>query len=161
MLNFYVPTFVLVAVNLLVLYMILKRVLFKPVTQFMENRTKAIRDSLAQADRAKIEASEIQGRYEVQLKEARQEAARIIEEARTRGHREYETLLAAAKTDAEALLERTREEIQRERESMLREIRGQVAGLALAAASKVIEANMDTESNRRLVAKFIDEAGAA
>ena len=44
---------------------------------------------------------------------------------------------------------------------MLKDIRGQVAGLALAAASKVIEANMDNEANRALVDRFIDEAGAA
>jgi F-type H+-transporting ATPase subunit b len=44
---------------------------------------------------------------------------------------------------------------------MLKELRSQVAGLALAAASRVIEANMNTESNKNLVDKFIDEAGAA
>jgi F-type H+-transporting ATPase subunit b len=161
MLNFYVPTFVLVAINLLILYAIMKRILFKPVTQFMENRTRTIRDSLDQADRAKAEAADMRGQLEEQLKTARDEAARIVEDARARGSREYAAILASAKVDAETLLTRTREEMERERDTMLRDIRGQVAGLALAAASKVIEANMDTESNRNLVNKFIDEAGAA
>jgi F-type H+-transporting ATPase subunit b len=44
---------------------------------------------------------------------------------------------------------------------MLKEIRNQIAGLALAAASKVLEANMNTESNKAIVDKFIDEEGAA
>jgi F-type H+-transporting ATPase subunit b len=44
---------------------------------------------------------------------------------------------------------------------MFKNVRSEVASLALAAASKVIEANMDTESNRVLVNKFIDEAGVA
>jgi F-type H+-transporting ATPase subunit b len=58
-------------------------------------------------------------------------------------------------------MEKGREEIEREREQMLKDIKGQVAGLALAAASKVIDANMDNERNRALVDKFIDEEGVA
>ena len=153
--------FLIVFINLIILYLILRKILFKPVTQFMENRTNSIRDSIANAEKAKLEAEELKQSYKEQLRNARAEGEKLIDEARSRAGAEHDRLVAEARTEAESLLDRAREEIERERVQMLKEIRGQVAGLALAAASKVVEANMDTESNRALVDRFIDEAGAA
>lgn len=153
--------FLIVFLNLTILYFILRRILFKPVTQFMENRTNSIRDSINNAEKAKSEADALKLKYEEQLRNARAEGEKLIDEARARADKEHDRLVHEAEAEAEGILQRTREEIERERKQMLREIRGQVAGLALSAASKVIEANMDTESNRILVDKFIDEAGVA
>lgn len=153
--------FLIVALNLLILYFILKKILFKRVTEFMENRTKSIKDALDNADKAKADAAELRQKYEVQIRTAKDEADRIISEANVKAGKEYDAVLSAAKKDAEGILAKAREEIERERTQMLKDIKGQVAGLALAAATKVIETNMDTEANRALVDKFIDEAGAA
>ncbi|MCX8129559.1 MAG: F0F1 ATP synthase subunit B [Clostridia bacterium] len=153
--------FLIVALNLLILYFLLKRTLFKPVTQHMENRTKMIRDSIDNAEKAKADAAELKKKYEDQLRTAKDEADKILNEARSRANKEYEEILQAAKKDAEGTMLKAREEIERERIQMLKDVRSEVASLALAAASKVIEANMDTESNKVLVNKFIDEAGVA
>lgn len=152
---------ILVALNLIILYVVLRKVLFKPVTQFMENRTNSIRDSIDNAEKMKSEAEDLKHSYQEQLRNAKAEGEKLIDEARAKADKEHDRLVAEARSEAENILERAREEIERERTQMLKEIRGQVAGLALAAASKVVEANMDTESNRTLVDRFIDEAGAA
>lgn len=152
---------ILVALNLIILYVVLRKVLFKPVTQFMENRTNSIRDSIDNAEKMKSEAEDLKRSYQEQLRNAKAEGEKLIDEARAKADKEHDRLVAEARSEAENILERAREEIERERTQMLKEIRGQVAGLALAAASKVVEANMDTESNRTLVDRFIDEAGAA
>lgn len=157
----FTPTFVFVIINLLVLYFILKRLLFKPVTQFMENRAKSIKDAIDSADKDKGEAAQLKQKYEEQLRAAKDEADRILNDARNRGNKEYDAIVGAARKDAEGVLAKAREEIAHERAQMLKEVKGQVAGLALVIASRVIEANMDTESNKALVNKFIDEAGAA
>lgn len=159
--GFYIPTFVFAAINLLILYLFLRKILFKPVSQFMENRTRSIKESIENAEAQKAEASELKRKYEEQLKSARAEGEKIIAEARSKAEREHDALAAAAKKEVEGILAKAREEIDHEREQMLREVRGQVAGIALAAATKVIQANMDTESNRKLVDKFMDEAGVA
>ncbi|MCX7709408.1 MAG: F0F1 ATP synthase subunit B [Clostridia bacterium] len=151
----------MVALNLLILYFILRKILFKRVINVMETRTKTIKDSMESAERSKAEAAQLKKSYEDQIRGAKDEADRIINEARARGQKEYEAILAAAKEDAEKVLVKARDEIAREKAQMIKDIKGQVAGLALAAASKVLEANMDTESNKALVDKFIDEAGAA
>jgi F-type H+-transporting ATPase subunit b len=159
--NIYIPTFVFAALNLLVLFLILRHFLFKPVTKLMSDRTNSIRESLENAERQKTDAAELKQKYEVQLRSAREEGEKIITEARAKADREQASILAAARQESEAILERARQEIEHERQQMLKEVKGQVAGIALAAASKVLEANMDTEANKALVDKFIDEAGAA
>jgi F-type H+-transporting ATPase subunit b len=153
--------FLFVALNLLVLYFVLKKILFKPVTEFMENRAKTISEAIANADKSKADAENLKQKYQDQLKSAKEEADKILDAARSRGTREYDEIIASSKKDANAIIDKAREEIEREKMQMIKEVRGQIAGLALLAASKVIEANMDTEANRVLVDKFIDEAGAA
>ena len=155
------PTFIWTLFNLLLLYFLMRKLLFKPVTAYMDNRTKSIKDNMESAEKSKADALALKQKYEDQIKTARDEADKILDDVRARAGREYEAAVGAAKKDAEAVLIRAREEIERERAQMINEVKGQVAGLALAAASRVIEANMDTESNRVLVNKFIDEAGAA
>ena len=152
---------IMVAINLIVLYLILKKLLFKKVTEFMENRTKSIRDSLENAEKAKVEAAELKLQYKNHLNSATEKGEKIIEEARIKAEKESDRIIADAKKQSESIIAKALEEIEKERLQMLKDIRGQVAGLALAAASKLIEANMDTESNRALVDRFIDEEGAA
>ncbi len=157
----FTPTFIWVAINLLILYLVMKKLLFKPVTGFMEKRIQTIKDSIDNAEKTRSEANELKKKYEEQLKAAKAQADRILEDARTRAGKEYDSVISAAKSDAEALMARARAEMERERDQMLKDLKSQVAGLALSVASKVIEANMDTDKNRELADKFIDEAGAA
>ena len=160
MLNFG-PTFIWVIVNLIVLYIFLKKILFKPVTKFMDNRTNSIKSDLENAEKSKVDAALLKQSYEEKLSAADEEAEKILNIARDRAEIEYASMITSAKRDAEQILEKTRKELELERDQMLKDIRNQVASLALAAASKVLEANMNTENNKILVDKFIDEAGAA
>ena len=153
--------FLIVCANLVILYLFLKKVLFKPVTKFMEERTKSIVDAIDNAEKAKIEAADLKQQYELKLRAAKDEADKIISDSNVRANKEYDVILGAAKHDAQGVMAKAREEIERERTQMLKDIKNQVATLALAAATKVIEVNMDTVKNRALVDKFIDEEGAA
>ncbi len=154
-------TFIFVALNLLILYFFMRKFLFKPVTEFMEKRKNSIDQALKDADQAKLEAAESRKNYEEQIKKIREESDRLLNEGRAKAMREYDEIIANAKKDALAVVEKGRQDVEREREEMLRQVRQQIATLAIAAASKVVQANMDTDSNKSLVDKFIDEAGAA
>ena len=153
--------FLMAFINLIVLYVVLRKVLFQPVMNFMNNRTKTIEDSIADAEKQKAEATEMKASYEEQLKAAKVESKRIIDAAVMKAETQQANILAEAQLQAEELLTKTRKEIELEREQMLKDVRNELAGLAFAAASKILEANMDTESNRQIVDKFLVEAGAA
>lgn len=161
MLEFSALKSVMVAINLLILYMIYKRFVFKPVTEFMENRTRSIRESIEEAERNKLEAAGLKKTYEDHISEIEEEAQRVLGEARADAYKEVNSIIEAAKLEAESIKAAARKEMEQERVQMLKEIRSEVAELALAAASKVIEANMDTPVNRVIVDRFINEAGAA
>ncbi len=154
-------TFIFVLLNLIILYIFMRKFLFKPVTEFMEKRKNSIDQSLKDAEQAKIEAAETRKNYEEQIKKIREESDKLISEARIKATREYDEIIENAKKDALAIVERGRQDVERERAEMLRQIRQQIAVLAISAATKVVQSNMDTEANKSLVDKFIDEAGAA
>jgi F-type H+-transporting ATPase subunit b len=147
--------------NLVILFLVLRKVLFKPIMEFMDKRTKSIEDSIADAEKQKAEAIELKNTYEAQLKAARVEASGIIDAAITKATAQQENIVTGAKQQAEELLAKAKEQIELEREQMLKDVRSEVASLAFASASRILTANMDNESNRQLVDKFIDEAGAA
>lgn len=156
-----ITTAIATVINLLILYFILRKVLFKRVTQFMENRANSIKEAIDNADKSKADADSLKLKYEEQLKAAKAEADKILNDARARANKEYEAVIGNAKKDAETVLVKAREEIEREREQMVKDIKSQVTGLALTVASKVMEANMDNEKNKALAEKFINEAGVA
>lgn len=153
--------FIMALLNLVILYVVLRRVLFKPVMAFMDKRTKSIEDSIANAEKQKAEAIEMKENYEAQLKAAKAESQKILDTAVAKAEAKQESILAEAQQQAEELLTKAKKDIALEREQMLKDVKNEVASLALAAASRLLEANMDTEGNRKLVDKFIDEAGAA
>lgn len=155
------PTFLWVIVNLLILYIILKKLLFKPVTEFMENRSFSIKSDLESAAQSKAEAEQLKQKRMQQLLSAGDESEQILIKARQRAQKEYEDIINAAYKEAENIIAKAEKSIAEEREEMLKEIRKEIIDLALIAASKVIEKNMDTEMNRALVDKFIEEEGAA
>lgn len=160
MLNISISGVVFTVINLLVLYVLLKKFLFKPVTAMIEGRQKAIGDSLADAAGQKEQAGALKSEYENRLDEARREAAGIVDEARARGQREYETLLGQAQADAERVRADARRQMEAEREELLRGARREVAALALLCAAKVTGQEMDEAADRALADSFLAQAEA-
>ena len=154
-------TFIWTAINLFVLFLILRKILFKPVTDFMEKRANSIRESLENAEKRQHEADELYKMYEEQLAKAKEQAESIIAEARQRAEREYKRIIEEAHAEADKIINNSVQAIEKERLQMMKEVKNQIASLAISAASKIIEANMDTENNRRIIDKFLEKEGAA
>ena len=146
-------------VNILVLFLLLKHFLFKPITEMMESRTAEIENNLKDAEDQKQKASELTAQYEEKLQGAHAAAAQIVSEARQRGQREYDAILKTAGQDAQKEQERARADMEREREEMLRGVQENVTELVLLTASKLSQKEFDEESDRKLVDSFLSEAG--
>lgn len=146
-------------INIIVLFLLMKKFLFNPVNAIMEKREGLIRSSMEEAENTKNKANELKAEYENQLEGAKSEAAAIVQEARARGEREYELKLAGAAKDAQKLIKDARESATAERERVLREAKGEIASLAIAAAAKVVEKNTGAEEDKRLIDDFLTEVG--
>ncbi|AEV67038.1 F0F1 ATP synthase subunit B [Acetivibrio clariflavus] len=158
---FNIPDFVWTMINLAVLYLILRKVLFKPVTEFMENRANSIRQQLEESKANNQKALELKENYEKIIASIQMEAEKIKKEAEREAQEKYDEIIKQAKAEAEILIAKAREEMEMERIEMMKNMRNEIVSLALEAASKVIEANMDTEANRRFVDEILDRKNIA
>jgi len=127
------------------------------LNQVLEQRRVKIQGDLEGAEQAKSEAQRILGRYEEQLKDARSEAGKIIEESRKTAEQMRKDLLAKAEDESRQVVARAQEEIRAERDRAFEQLRAQVGTLSVELASRVLGANLDAKAQERLVNEYIDE----
>ena len=140
-------------VNLLVLYLLMRKFLFGPVNAILDGRAKAIEDGLTQARQQQEEAQQLHSQYEAEIAQSKDEASQIIAQAKAQSEALYQRTLADAQAEAKKLLEENQERNLRDRENMLRSVRQEVAQLAVVAAEKVaVDSNQAIDS-------FLQEAG--
>lgn len=129
---------------------------YPALLKMVEERERKIEKQLQDAERANAEAQRLLEEHKRQIAAARNEAQDILAKAKTVSQKERETLLAKAREEYDALLNRARKDIDAEKEKAILALRREAVELSIAAASRVIEANLDTEANRRLVTEFLE-----
>ena len=140
------------------LFIILSRYAFGPITKAVEQREQALQDAIDQAKKDREEAARILAEHRTQLEGARGEAQKIIAEGRAVGEKLRTDMLEETRTQQQDMLDRARREIAGERDRAIAQIREEAVDLALAAASKVIEKNLDDSANRKLVEGYLASA---
>jgi F-type H+-transporting ATPase subunit b len=138
-----------------VLMFVLTRFAFKPLTAAVEARERRLEAAIKQADEDRKKAAELLEQQTKALDASRVEVQRIIAEARVTGDKLRNEMLEQTKNQQHDLLERARAEIDEERKRAIADLRREAVELALAGASKVIERNLDDQTNRRLVESFL------
>jgi F-type H+-transporting ATPase subunit b len=144
-------------VSFVVLFVIMQKFAFPAVQKSMQARTERIRSNLDEAERVKGEAQSILDDYQRQLADARNESNRIIEEARQTADQLRQDLMARAEADAAELRQRTQDDLRLAQERALADLRAKVAEIAILAAEKVIERNLDRDTQTALVESFINQ----
>ena len=147
---------VVIFVGLLV---VLWRMAYPELLRIVEERERRIQKQLDEAEKANAEAQRLLEEHKKQIAAARNEAQDILAKAKTVSQKERETLLAKAREEYDALLNRARKDIDAEKEKAIQALRREAVELSIAAASRVIEANLDTDANRRLVTDFLETLG--
>lgn len=159
MLEFHLSTILFTIVNLLILFLLMKKFLFARVNAVLEQRAALVKSEIASAEDNNRQAQELKTQYESKLTDARHEAAKIVADAQNRAQRVYEGKMAEAETDAKRLHSQAEAQIRTERDTMLRGARNEVASLALLAAAKVAQRSMDSADDKALVDTFLSEVG--
>ena len=132
-----------------------------PAVKNMEQaREERIRNDLEGAEKARTEAEAEKAQYLAQIAGARDEAGRIIEEARQSAEQVRRDLIAKAEADAAEVRQRAESDIEVQRQRALTELRGDVAQLSIDLAERIVERNLDHDTQRQLVDSFIDQVGS-
>ncbi|MDR1894252.1 MAG: F0F1 ATP synthase subunit B [Spirochaetales bacterium] len=152
-------TFGFTLLNLAVLFFLLRIILFKPVTKFMEARTKKIQDSLEQAENDKARAKELLDQYESSMKQARSEAGEILRQARETAAAEADRIIAQGRAQADRLLTTAHSQIRAEREAAMAGFRREAAGLVVDAAAKLLGREVNREDSRPYAELLLEETG--
>ena len=143
-----------VFVNLLILFLLMKKFLFGPITRMLDARAKGVSDTLDQADARLAEAEQSKQEYDEQLADARSQAAQIIAESRKRADLAYSRRMEEAEQDVQRLRQR-----EADRQVMLDEAKQEIAALVMLATAKVSKQVLDSDSDKAMVSAFLDEAG--
>lgn len=121
----------------------------------VEEREARIKEQLDAAARANADAQRMLSDYQTQLAGAREQATQIVQAARQDGEKLREEIVAKGRSEQEELLERARREIAMEKDRAVAELRREAVELSIAAASKVLEKNVDTSADRKIVTDFL------
>ncbi len=150
---------VITMINLIVLCLLLKKFLIGPVTAVMEQRQAQIEQQLQNASDAQEGAMTLKTQYEEKLKTSRDETDQILLKARADARAEYDRIVQDAGRKAGRIIEDAKQTAAQEQDKTLRDAQSQIAGLAMAAAARIISAGSDTAGNQLLYDQFLAKAG--
>ncbi|GAB6392793.1 MAG: ATP synthase F0 subunit B/F-type H+-transporting ATPase subunit b [Treponematales bacterium] len=155
MIEFSFSTFLVTIINVVVLFLVLRAVLFKPVTAFMEARTAKVRGELEAAGREREAAQALFADYQKRLGDAEGEALALLAEARNKAGKEAERIVAQGKAAAEEAMETARKRIEQETRTAWAELRKDAAGLVTAAAGKLAARDFSASDDRQYAESLI------
>lgn len=155
--NFF--TCIATLLNLLIVYALMKKFLFKPVKQMIDDRQKEIDDQYADADRSKKEAAELKALYEVRLAEANAESDEILKEAYRKSQLRDEEMLRQAQEQAAQTLRRADEQVELEKKRAMNEIKDEVSTMAVDIAAAVLARDIKAREHTKLIDSFIENLG--
>jgi F-type H+-transporting ATPase subunit b len=132
-----------------------------PITNMLDERSNRFAESLAAADRMRLEMAAASARNEEILAEARQQAQQIITQAREVGDSTIARAQQEASEQAEAYLSRAQATLRQETEQARLQLRQELADLAVMAAGRIVKKELDPAAQARLIEETLAEAGSS
>ena len=148
-------------INTIILFWALTKILFKPVLNIIDAREEGIKNDIATGEKAKNEGLALKEQYEQKLLVSKNEGQEIIKQATLRAEEKSAEIISTAKEEASTIKERASKDIAQEKEKAMNELRTEISAMAILAASKVIEKDIDQSKHEEMINKFIEEVGEA
>ncbi len=146
------------AITVLVLYLILKHFFFEKVHKFMEARKAAVQDKLDRAKATEEEAQALLSEYQATLSNAEEEKRAIIKEAKAEADRRADAIVGEAKIQAQRIVSEAHENMRAEEEKAVVQLKKEVSSLAVLAAERIMQRELDEKSQQALVDQVLEEA---
>tara|TARA_B100000959_G_C14953223_1_gene612696 strand:+ start:1507 stop:2079 length:573 start_codon:yes stop_codon:yes gene_type:complete len=145
-------------ITFFIVLLILRWKAWGPLMNALEDREKRINEALSSADKAKQEAEKVSSEYDQMIAKAQAEAQEIVSKGKEAGENLKNNIENRAKEESEQLIEKTKKEINSVKSKAIEEIKSASIDLAIQAATKVVNKNMDDSINREIAKVTIDEA---
>ena len=145
--------------NLIILYLFLRTLIFKPVKNMIDSRQKEIDDMYADAEKNREDAALMKADYEEKLSRANEESEEILKKAVRRAQLREEEILHEANDKAAHVMKRAEEQAELEKKRMVNEIKNEVSEMAIDIAGAVIERDVSRAEHEALIDEFIRTMG--
>ena len=152
-------TLVMVLITMFIFYLIMKHFFFEKVHNFMLARQNAVEESFANAERTSQMADEKLLDYQKQIEEIEGQGREIIKNAKLRAEVQAKSIVDEANNKASELLLQAEREIEREKLKAVNEMKQQIASLAIYAAEKIMEKQIEEAGQNEIIEKIIEQAG--
>ena len=147
--------------NLLVLYFVLRKLLFKPVKNMIDSRQQEIDGMYSNAEKSREDADAMKADYEEKISHAQEESEEILKNAVRRAQLREEEILREANDKAARVMKRAEEQVEMEKKRAINEVKNEVSDMAIGIASAVIERDIDRKEHEALIDEFIRTMGEA
>ena len=145
--------------NLVILFLILKKLLFKPVKKIVDQRQKEIDDEYRKADKVKAEADSIKAEWEGRIATAEEEADKIISEAVERADSRNEVMLYESREKADQIIRKAKADIERDKREARELIKKEIVDVSQALSEQIIGREINMDDHRDLIDKAINKIG--
>lgn len=146
-------------INLVLLFLIIKKFLYKPVRKVLAQRQNEVSKLYSDADVAKANALSIEEEWNEKMKNAKAEADSIITDAASKANFRKNDIISEAKQTAEGIIRRAENDAELERRKAHAEIKAEVADISAALAQKILEREINMDDHRELVESFVEKIG--
>lgn len=153
--------FIFYLINFLILTGVLTKFLYKPFLNVLETRKNSIRDALDNAETTNRRADVKMANYEKKIAKLEEEGREIIKEAKLKAESQANDIIEEANQQASRILTQAQKEIERERIQAVAEMKQQLGALALMAAEKIMEKEIQVNGQDQIIEKVLEEAGAS
>ena len=147
--------------NLLILFLLVKKFLWKRVMAVLDARQKEIDGIYDAADKAKDDADQMKAEYTRRMSNARAEADMLVKNAMDTAQRRGDAIVQEARDEATHLKQKAESDIEQERRKAYSELVGEISGMAVDIAGRMVEREINADDHRELVDEFIKKAGDA
>ena len=154
-------TFIAQICNLFIQLYLIKRFLLKPINAVLEKRKEMATAEIKEAEKAKEEARAIKEEYEQNMAEAKEKANTLIANAQKSASLQSEEMIQEANKQAAAIKAKAESDIAQEKKRAVNELKGEIGGMAMEIAGKVIEREISEKDHEKLIDEFISNVGEA
>lgn len=149
-------TIIFAWINLLVLFLLLRHFLFNPINKVLDERALEIENTYNEAENTRLSAEEARASYEEKLKNANLEADSIIKSAALNADARSEAIVYEASEKAHGIIEKSQRQAESDKQNAIDAARSEIASMVVDVARKLIEKEIDSGDDEKLISDIID-----
>ena len=145
--------------NVVVLFVILRALVYKPVREFMKNREERLEKQHEDVKNEMDNVMKMKSQYEASLENAKAEAENTVREGVLHADKAAKEIIEKAEQEAKTLIKEAREQSLREKHEAMNALRSEVTNLAVELASKILEREISLDDNKKIIDKYFSKVG--